>query len=82
LCHLTYLWRDGRSLFHVSGIPLQEKETLRAFLLTIPVIYFSLGQSQFYNHQSPYFILLAWTWFMMMRQTPFAFHSAQAQTLS
>lgn len=60
----------------------REKGILRAFLLTIPVIYFSMGDRQFYNRQSLYFILLAWTWFMMMRQTPFAFHSARVQTLS
>lgn len=39
-----------------------------ALLLAIPVIYFSMGDSQFYNRESPYFILLVWGYFMMTRQ--------------
>lgn len=36
-------------------------------LLAIPVIYFSMGDSQFYNRESPYFIMLIWGYFFMMR---------------
>lgn len=36
-------------------------------LLAIPVVYFSMGDSQFYNRESPYFIILLWGYFYMMR---------------
>lgn len=37
------------------------------WLLAIPVVYFSMGDSQFYNRESPYFIMLIWGYFYMMK---------------
>ncbi|MDL4913115.1 MAG: O-antigen ligase family protein [Enterobacterales bacterium endosymbiont of Blomia tropicalis] len=45
-----------------------KKRYYEGLLLAIPVIYFSMGDSQFYNRESPYFILLIWGYFVMMRQ--------------
>lgn len=44
------------------------KRHYEGFLLSIPVIYFSMGDAQFYNRESPYFILLTWGYLMMMRR--------------
>jgi O-antigen ligase len=50
-------------------VPLSgRKRHFECLLLSIPVIYFSMGDSQFYNRESPYFILLTWGYLMMMRQ--------------
>lgn len=42
-------------------------------LLAIPVVYFSMGDSQFYNRESPYFIMLVWGYFFMMRHAKTTF---------
>lgn len=36
-------------------------------LLSIPVIYFSQGDTQFYNRESPYFIVLVFAYLLMLR---------------
>ncbi|MBU9845198.1 O-antigen ligase family protein [Rahnella ecdela] len=36
-------------------------------LLSVPVIYFSLGDTQFYNRESPYFIVLVFAYLLMLR---------------
>jgi len=39
-------------------------------LLSVPVIYFSMGDTQFYNRESPYFIVLVFAYLMMLRMRP------------
>ena len=39
-------------------------------LLSVPVIYFSMGDTQFYNRESPYFIVLVFAFLMMLRMRP------------
>ena len=50
-------------------LPFSGKTRRYEFLiLAIPVTYFSMGDSQFYNRESPYFIMLIWAYFTMLRQ--------------
>ena len=64
-------------------VPLYgEKRYYEGLLLAIPVIYFSMGDSQFYNRESPYFILLIWGYFVMMRQCLNVVPFKSAQKLS
>lgn len=46
----------------------EQKPRYEVLLLAIPVICFSMGDSQFYNRESPYFILLIWGYFIMVKQ--------------
>jgi len=40
-------------------------------LLSVPVIYFSQGDSQFYNRETPYFVVLIVGYLLMLRmKTP------------
>lgn len=36
-------------------------------LLSVPVIYFSMGDTQFYNRETPYFIVLVFAYLLMLR---------------
>ena len=38
-------------------------------LLSVPVIYFSQGDSQFYNRESPYFVVLVFGYLLMLRMS-------------
>ncbi|CAM3960114.1 O-antigen ligase family protein [Rahnella victoriana] len=38
-------------------------------LLSVPVIYFSQGDTQFYNRESPYFIILVFGYLLMLRMS-------------
>ena len=51
-------------------VPVTGKQRhYEGLLLAVPVIYFSMGDAQFYNRESPYFILLIWGYFLMVRRT-------------